>query len=165
MLCSCFAGALALSSCGGGGGGEGRNVAELLRPFVNGNFSVVFSGDNVVAVTGTGQYALAVNSPLVLEVHGVVVECRSETSTDSVSGQVNYKIVLDDKGVPQTMEMYFSGVQAANDDEATELIPVREGVRAEMVPGDTSAPFQVGTTGTAEFNGGEGVPYRIVRAG
>ena len=144
-----------------------NEVSELLRPFVNGNFDIIYRGDSTVTVTGQSQYALAFNEPLRVAVHGVPVVCK--TSTASVRAMASYTMILNDRGVPQSMTVDFSDLDAQNEQQATALLPVGESVKATMTPTNATHPFEVGTDGTTNFTGGNnprnGIPYNIVRTG
>lgn len=171
VLCSCFAGALALSSCGGGGGmDENLTPPELLRHFVNGNFEIVYYGDpNTVVVTGRGHVNLVKNNPGSVTVDGVPVECRA--ASGSANGTACYTIQLDGDGVPMQMTVYVTDYRMTNGDEE-DLLPVGKSVTATMHSEDAAHPFQVRTAGTADFDPGDtgaeasvGIRYNILRAG
>ena len=135
--------------------------SELLRYFTNGNFEIVYYGDNTVIVTGQGSYALPVNNAGSVEVLGVSVQCQSKNATANATA--NFKIELND-GVPRTMQVSFGDLETTADEEA--LLPVGAAVKVTMRPGNPARPFQVRTTGKADFDGGEqGVDYAILYAG
>ena len=164
VLCSCFAGALALSSCGGGGGMDADlTPSELLRYFANGNFEIVYRGNNTVIVTGQGSFPLVQNDAQSVEVQGVSVLCRSKDATASATA--DFKIDLTN-GVPQTMQVSFSDLSTQQGDDVQNLLPVESQVKVTMRPGNPARPFQVRTTGKADFEGGaRDVTYAILYAG
>lgn len=165
VLCSCFAGALALSSCGGGGGMDPNlTPSELLRYFANGNFEIVFHGDNTVVVTGQGSYSLAINEPQTVEMQGVSVLCKSKDATADATA--DFTINLDADGVPMSMLIAFSDLSTAQGEDETDLLPVSDQVKATMTPRNAAHPFQVNTTGSTDFNNGNtGITYSILYAG
>ncbi|MGN0821029.1 MAG: hypothetical protein ACI4OX_04540, partial [Akkermansia sp.] len=157
VLCSCFAGALALSSCGGGGGMDADlSPSELLRYFVNGAFEIRYYGNpNSISVTGQGGYDPSTNTGQTLTVVGVPVICRSLMTTNtSMSCYAEYTINLDATGVPQTMVVKFSSVSANDGNDGTMLLPVGKEVTVTMTPDDAMHPFQVNTRGKADFDPG-----------
>lgn len=173
VLCSCFAGALALSSCGGGGMDANLTPPELLRYFVNGGFQIRYEGEpSSVAVTSVGIYDIVQTNERTLQVVGVSVLCRSLTTNSTASGRAEYVMNLDPTGVPQTMVIKFSGVSAADGNDGTMLLPVGAPVTVTMTPNDVTRAFQVNTTGKADFDPGAadgenstGITYSILRAG
>lgn len=159
VLCSCFAGALALSSCGGGGGGN-ENLSDLLRPFVNGNFVIDYDGKAAVTVTGQSQYSSATVEANQVAVYGVSIRyCKTGTTGSSESGFANYTIIFDADGVPQRMQAYFYGLTEA---ETENLLPFEEATTVSMVPDVLASGFVPGTSGQATA-GDATVPYLIRR--
>lgn len=174
VLCSCFAGALALSSCGGGGGMDAYlTPPELLRYFVNGAFQIRYYGNpESISVTSNGGVDVSKINERTLTVVGVPVTCRSLISSSSMSGIAEYTINLDPTGVPQTMVVKFSSISANDGNDGTMLLPVGKEVTVTMTPDDTTHPFQVNTIGKAGFEPGAvegnpstGIRYSILRAG
>ena len=142
---------------------ENLTPSELLRYFANGNFEIVYRGKNTVIVTGKGSYGFVSNDAGSVEVQGVLVHCRSNSKSAAAYATADFKIELND-GVPRTMQVSFSDLETTADEEA--LLPVQAQVKVTMRPGNPARPFQVRTTGKADFEGGErDVTYAILYAG
>lgn len=157
VLCSCFAGALALSSCGGGGGG-GTNVPEQLKYFVNGAFAVVFQGSETVRVTANGgQWGYVSEGANMVKVAGVPVLCEKQ-SGDSTNAMVAYTMLLNDQGTPTSMTMTFSDFGEADGED---WFPLSQAQEAELQnPTGGVYPYALGSTGSTNWTG---VTYYIVR--
>lgn len=161
VLCSCFAGALALSSCGGGGGG-GANVPEQLKYFVNGAYEVVFVGADTVKVSAYGQWGYVSAGARRVEVAGVPVRCEKNNGT-ARSASVAYTMLLDDQGIPTSMTMAFSDFRGAEGDNEEDWFPVDGTEEAVLQRPDNGAyPYSLDSDGATNWTG---VRYYIVRRG
>lgn len=160
VLCSCFAGALALSSCGGGGGGN-ENLSDLLRPFVNGNYVIDFSSNPSVTVVGQNRYDVAKVETNEVAVYGVPIRYGEKGSNGTQeSGYANYSIRINADGVPDRMFIVFYGLSEA---EADNLLPFNENIQVIMRPDDVSMGFIPQASGQASTTGGVTVDYFIHR--
>lgn len=146
VLCSCFAGALALSSCGGGGGNE---LPDPLAPFVRGNYSIFFEGNSTVKVVSQGTYGITKTLPNQILVDQVYVNCTSKSGA-SATGKARYTMTLVD-GVPVTLEVYFSDLTATGNGDNASALPIENGVTATMTSIDVNKPFQLGDVGQVRF--------------
>lgn len=151
VLCSCFAGALALSSCGGGGGGS-NSVSELLKPFVNGNYAIVFEsmGESAMVVAN-GTFQSTRNETGYVAVYAVPISYRpygSISGSNGGSGFANYTIYLDTDG-PRSMEVTFFGLTDVENEEGDGLLPFKENLKVTMAP-DPSLGFNLGAHGEVQ---------------
>lgn len=158
VLCSCFAGALALSSCGGGGGGD--TALGLLEPLVRGNSSVVFiKGDKTVKVTSTGMFGPHFASETMIQATRVRTKCETLSATSTPVIYATYTLNFLD-GKPNTLVIDFSDLEEGGEGE-TAILPIGRGVTVTLEHTAGDGPFQTGSTGTASFQGGDTIGYTI----
>ncbi|MDD6813374.1 MAG: hypothetical protein PUD60_03150 [Akkermansia muciniphila] len=163
VLCSCFAGALALSSCGGGGGSSNRNLSEWLAPFVNGNFSILYkgAGDSNVEVVGRGQFTSAEIQENQVTANTVLINYAPYGSTQgSETGYADYTIVFQDNK-PARMMVHLYGL---SETEVDNTLPFTAPDTVISMSPHATLGFGLGATGTAQDSVGTNVNYEIITA-